>query len=219
VNKLVLQASAFSLVLLASSAYAGSIGTATVKDVTLDGEAATALSYGNGINPQSQGAGGGSTGFAAAFAGYGSGDWARLAAFDITADNGFAISTVALGSALTFTFDKTSGRAGSWTMSNTDQANNVNMDLVFAMHTGGGSGAWLFDEQSIGAGKTLNGTWALNLLNNGGRYSGYSNLTIFGRNYQETKVVPPTKVPEPGTPATLALGMALLAFMARRRKS
>jgi hypothetical protein len=104
-------------------------------------------------------------------------------------------------------------------MSNTDQANNVNMDLVFAMHTGGGSGAWLFDEQSIGAGKTLNGTWALNLLNNGGQYSGYSNLTIFGRNYQETKVVPPTKVPEPGTPATLALGMALLAFMARRRKS
>ncbi|UUZ47205.1 PEP-CTERM sorting domain-containing protein [Massilia sp. B-10] len=95
------------------------------------------------------------------------------------------------------------------------------MDLVFALHTGGGSGAWLFDEQSIGAGETLKGTWALNLLNNANKYSGYSNLTIFGRNYDETTVVvvPPNKVPEPGTPATLALGMAMLGLVARRRKS
>ncbi|UUZ52822.1 hypothetical protein LP419_27080 [Massilia sp. H-1] len=109
-KKLVLQASALSLILF-GSAFAGSIGTATVNDVTLDGEHATLLSYGNGINPQSQGAGGGSTGFANAFSAYGSGDWTRLAAFGVNADDGASISTVALGSSLTFTFDKTTGRA------------------------------------------------------------------------------------------------------------
>jgi hypothetical protein len=126
----------------------------------------------------------------------------RLAAFGVNADDGESISTAAFGSALRFSFDKTSGRAGIWTLTNADLANAVELDLVFALHTGGGSGAWLFDEQKIGAGQTLNGTWALNLFNNGGKYSGYSNLTVFGRNFDATPIVatPPVVTPPVVTP-------------------
>ncbi|SHG40694.1 PEP-CTERM sorting domain-containing protein [Massilia sp. CF038] len=217
-KSIALKASVCALFLLAGSAHAGSIGTATINDVTLSGAPSDALSYANGINPQSQGKNGGSTGFAKDFASYGSGDWARLAAFDSKADDGTSISTTKLGSSLTFTFDKTNGRNGSWTLTNTDLLHAVDLDLVFAIHTGGGSGAWLFDDQQIGAGQTLNGSWALNLLNNGRQYSGYSNLTIFGRDFN---VIPPTdtKVPEPGTPASIVLGLGLLGVMMRRRKS
>lgn len=191
-----LRAALCSLAFFSSPAIAGTIGTATINDVTLGGASATVLSYGNGINPQSKGPRGGSTGFNTAFSSYGSGDWTRLAAFGVNADDGAALSSVALGSSLTLTFDKTNGRNGAWTLTNNDALNDVELDLVFAIHTGGGSGAWMFDEQTIGAGQTLSGSWALNLRNNGGNFSGYSNLTVFGRNLDAT----PAKAKDPIDP-------------------
>lgn len=234
VEKISLRAALCSLALLASPALAGTIGSATIHDVKLDGAQAIALSYGNGINPQSQGKNGGSTGFDAAFGPYGSGAWTRLAAFGASADDGFTLESAALGTSLALSFDKENGRNGGWTLSNQDAGNDVTLDLVFAIHTGGGSGAWLFDGLQIGAGETLSGNWALNLLNNGGKYSGYSNLTVFGRNLTATAKaptvkdpidppqdpvvgMPPAQVPEPSAWAMFALGLALLGWMGRKR--
>ena len=201
VKKPAIRAALCALVFCSSSVVAGTIGTATVADVTLGAANADKLSYGNGINPQSQGPRGGSYGFGPAFAGTGTGSWTRMAAFGSSADNGFQLSSSALGSPLTMSFDKTDGRNGAWTLTNNDAAKDVELDLVFAIHTGGGSGAFLFDEQLIAAGQTLNGTWALNLLNNGGQFSGYSNMTVFARNLTATpakaKAKEPVKEKEP----------------------
>ncbi len=232
VKKFALRAALCSLALSSSAVLAGTIGTATAADVTLDGISADLLSYGNGINPQSQGPRGGSFVFGPAFSATGTGAWTRLAAFGGTADNGFALSSTALGTSLTMSFDQTNGRHGGWTISNNDSANDVEVDLVFAIHTGGGSGAFLFDEQVINAGKTLTGSWALNLLNNGKQYAGYSNLTVFGRNLTATPItlkdpvkdeplapdaMPGKDVPEPATLGTMLLGLAVMGLMSRKR--
>ena len=163
----------------------------------------------------------GSSGFASDFALYGSKQgWTSIAAFDSGADNGVAISTSKLGTSLTFTFDKTDGRHGSWTVANNDLKNKVQLDLVFAMHTGGGSAAWLFDNEVLGAGAKTGGNWTLNALNPGGKLSDYSNLTIFARDLGKTAFqVPTTPVPEPESYVMLLAGLGLVGFMSRRRKA
>ena len=199
VKKSACRAALCALALCSSSVVAGTIGMATVADVTLGAVKADELSYGNGINPQSQGPRGGSVVFGPAFAATGTGDWTRLAAFGSSASNGVNLSSTALGGHLSMSFDKINGRNGGWTVTNNDAAKDVELDLVFAIHTGGGSGAFLFDQQLIAAGQTLNGTWTLNLLNNGGQFSGYSNMTVFARNLtaMPVKVKEPAKESEP----------------------
>jgi hypothetical protein len=204
----------------ANAAASGSAGKTAKSDVTLNGASADAVDYAGGINPQ-QGSNGNSSGFASDFALYGSKQgWTSIAAFGSSADNGVAISTSKLGTSLTFTFDKTSGRSGSWTVTNNDLKNNVTLDLVFAMHTGGGSSAWLFNDEVLGAGAKSGGSWTLNALNPGGKASDYSNLTIFARDISKTAFqVPTTPVPEPESYAMLLAGLGLIGFMSRRRKS
>ena len=214
-------AALFTSVLFATDAHAGSgsAGKTAKGDVTLNGAGADAVDYAGGVNPQ-QGKNGNSSGFASDFALYGSKQgWTSIAAFGSDADNGVAITTGKLGTSLTFTFDKTSGRTGSWTMANNDPNNNIKLDLVFAMHTGGGSSAWLFNDEVLGAGAKTSGSWTLNALNPGGKLSDYSNLTIFARDLSKTAFqVPTTPVPEPETYAMLLAGLGLIGFMSRRRK-
>ena len=224
VKKIAIRVSLCSLFLVGGSAKSGAIGSASINDVTLDGAHAIHLHYSNGVNSQSHGRNGSSSGFASALSSYGSGDWTRMAAFGVSADNRYTLNTSELGSSLSMSFDQSDARAGTWTVTNTDASNDVELDLVFAIHTGGGSGAWLFDALQIGAGETLSGTWALNLLNNGGKYSGYSNLTIFGRNFEAMEPAQPAPlpgtpaadVPEPGTWTSLFFGVGMLGFMRRR---
>jgi hypothetical protein len=208
--------------LFASNAHATWGGNTSKSDVTLNGAAADAVDYAFLVNPQGLFATkGGSGGFASDFALYGSKQgWTSIAAFGSRADNGVAISTNKLGTNLTFTFDKSDSRHGSWTMSNNDLKNNVKLDLVFAMYGGVGSSAFLFDNETIGAGATSNGSWTFNALTLFGSKAGYENLTIFARDVSKTAFeVPTTPVPEPETYAMLLAGLGLVGFMSRRRKT
>ncbi|MFP5393038.1 MAG: PEP-CTERM sorting domain-containing protein [Gammaproteobacteria bacterium] len=179
------------------SAGGGSVGQASAADVTLGGVAANQLVYSAGVNPQ-QGANGNTSGFAGAYAASGSGSWSDLAKFTSAAS---ATSTLS-GLVLTMAFSLADTRHGSWSISNSDPATSLALDLVFAMHTGGGSGAWLFDNYLLGAGATATGSWALNLLNHGGSLADYSNLTLFARNAVATAV------PQPSVPAPTPLASA-----------
>ncbi|MDQ1813929.1 PEP-CTERM sorting domain-containing protein [Massilia sp. CCM 9210] len=209
-------------VLFTSSAQATWAGNTSKSDVTLNGASADAADYAFLVNPQGFFATkGGSGGFASDFALYGSKQgWTSIAAFGARADNGVAVSTNKLGTNLTFTFDKTDGRHGSWTVANNDVKNNVKLDLVFAMYGGVGSSAFLFDNETLAAGSTSNGSWTFNALNLFGSKAEYANLTIFARDVSKTAFeVPTTPVPEPETYAMLLAGLGLVGFMSRRRKS
>ena len=208
-------------VLFASSAHATWAGNTAKTDVKLNGASADAVDYALLVNPQGFFATkGGSGGFASDFALYGSKQgWTAMAAFGSQADDGDAVSTHKLGTNLTFTFDKTDGRHGSWTVANNDAKNNVKLDLVFAMYGGMGSSAFLFDNENLAAGSTSNGSWTFNALTLFGNKANYGNLTIFARDVSKTAFeVPTTPVPEPESYVMLLAGLGLVGFMSNRRK-
>ena len=178
------------------SVAAGSAGT---EDVSYSGADSDACVISD-VNPQ-QGPGGNTGGFAGTF---GSG-WSLLAKID-------GSGNVSYGSLPGVTFSSSisgiPGTSGTWTLS-ADQA--VTLDLVFAMHASNRSGAFLFDDLSIGT--SGSGTWEINWPNSGGNIPNYSNLTLFVRD------VVVTPVPEPETYALMLAGIGAIGFIARRRKA
>jgi hypothetical protein len=195
-------AMAAASLLLAASAYAG-IGTASANDANLDGSPADDFAYMDGWNPQA-GPNGDTSGFAAAFSGSGVGAWSLLGKMPD--------SPTTWMSTLKFTYSGT-GDNGLWTVENLS-ANIITLDLVMAIHAGGQAGAWLFDDQTILPGQTLNGDWLIgwtvgNPTQN--NHPDFSNMTLFGRD------IIITQVPEPETYAMLLAGLAALGFMARRK--
>lgn len=203
--------------MIAVPAVAGTVGTASVKDVTLNTEAADFFKYASGVNPHGND---GSVGFATAFKDYGVGAWSHIADFETKVGKTQEDIASVFSGKLIFTFTNATGLKGTWTVKNSDTTMDLKLDLVFAMHTGGGSGAWLFNDQTVLAGQTLNGTWTQNMLNNGGRTGGFSNLTFFSRNLVGTPKIPTDipEVPEPASIATLGLGLGMLALLRRRKQ-
>ncbi|GGY47832.1 PEP-CTERM sorting domain-containing protein [Pseudoduganella albidiflava] len=199
-------AAASAILAFAFNAHAA-IGSASAADVTLDGQAADAFAYEAGWNPHA-GPNGDTSGFGTAFDGTGTESFSLLDKYDH--DEGFAN----LGP-LTFTFSETTGNNGLWTVTNTSATSNITLDLVFAIHAGNQGGAWLFDNQTVLAGQTLQGDWEIlwTVGQGQGNSPDFSNLTLFSRD------VVTTPVPEPGTYAMLLAGLAVTAVVRRRRKS
>ncbi len=190
---------------------------ASAADISLASEAADGFVYAAGLNAQGKP---GSSVFDDTF----KGNWDAIGGFSgaaVAKPNGLVQD-----GPLSFTFGiGTDGKQGTWSVTNNDMNNDVLLDLVFAMHTGGGSGAWLFNDVFFNAGETQDGQWFQRMLNNGNQVGGYSNVTFFAKDLTPTptpknKVPPetPTEVPEPATLGTLMLGLGMLGYMHRRRK-
>jgi hypothetical protein len=100
-----------------------------------------------------------------------------------------------------------SNKNGSWSFG-ADQS--VKLDLVFAMHAGGYSGSFLFDDLTLTANQTQTGTWNIKWVNGGGSNPDYSNASLWVREV--------TPVPEADAYAMLLAGLGLIGTIARRRR-
>lgn len=189
--------------LLAASASA-EIGTASAADVTLDGSPADAFAYQAGWNPHA-GPNGDTSGFGTAFDSFGTGSWTLLDKLD--SSSGFSNTGV-----MNFSFAEITGTNGTWSVTNTSPTQPFQLDLVFAVHAGGQAGAWLFDNQTVLPGQTLDGNWLINWTVGQGQANSpdFSNLTLFAREV--------TPVPEPATYGMLLAGLGVVGAIARRRK-
>jgi len=182
----------------------GSIGGASLDDVTLAGDNADKLVY-SSLNPMSTG----SLSFSLAFWNTGSLFWSTLETVD-----GKRLTDYSSRFDFTFGKDK-SGKSGTWSITNVSKKYDATLDLTLDIHASNASTAFLFDNTKIGAGKTLNGTWDIEWVNKGGQIPGFSNAVLFGRDLCLTTAIP--AVPEPATLPMLAGGLGLLAFVARRK--
>ncbi|WUR11219.1 PEP-CTERM sorting domain-containing protein [[Empedobacter] haloabium] len=180
------------------------VADASSADATLAGSPADAFVFVSGWNPHA-GPDGNRSGLAPAFDPYGSGAWTLLDKYDHRAD------FRNLGP-LRFTFSETSSTTGVWSVTNTSATTGVTLDLAFAIHAGSPGAAWLFDDQAILPGQTLDGTWEVRWTNRAGVPPDFSSLALFGRDV----VLAP--VPEPGAVGMVLAGLGVL-FLRRREEN
>lgn len=204
-QRLAAAAATFALAACATFNAHAAIGSASAADVTLEGQPADAFAYQDGWNPHS-GPNGDTSGYGTAFDAYGTGPFELLD----RADNNAGFGNMGT---LTFTITGTNGNSGAWTVTNTSATDIVTLDLVFALHAGNGGGAWLFDDETIVPGATLEGGWRIlwTVGQGGENHPDFSNVTIFGRDMVTTPI------PEPGAYAMPLAGLAVTMVVARRK--
>jgi hypothetical protein len=176
----------------------GALGGPSTGDVTLAGSDAN-LCIVSGVNPQQ---GGGNTGLATIPAAWGT---------DFVIGDGYNAAGAAAqnNSTITSTFGLTNSKAGTWSLAGP----NGSYDIVVAMHFGGGSTFFLFDDFQL-TNVAAVGTWVQQGLNNGGQIADYSNFNIyFGAGEGGTNV------PLPGTLALVAVAALGLARLKAKQKA
>ena len=159
-----------------------SVGTASTDDVTLGGTAADDCVIAEG-NAQ-----GGSQGDVSLFSGQGTFGTGWLLLAKVT---GNPVQGNAGGALITIGLPSPSGTSGSWSVSSNE---SILLDLVFAMHAGHRTGAFLFEDEALVANVTESGAWEIEWVNGGSQNPAYSNLTIFYRDPRLTVPVPGTLV-------------------------
>lgn len=188
-------------------------GASTASDVTLGGAAAGsyALVQHGEINPIQS-----TAGFDTQFSGAGTSVWTQAQTVESSNSNVLTLTDKLSSDSLTFSFTQASGgTSGTWSVTNTN-AQNTTLDLVLSFHAGNNVGSFLFDNQSIAAGQTLNGDWQIQWLNNAGNSQSvptFSNMAFYTGSVQFTSAVP-----EPSTYAMMLGGFGLMGFIARRRR-
>lgn len=195
----------------AASNASARVAGASTDDVTLQGAAADRCHL-SLVNPQ-----GGPNGDASAFSAAFGSNWSLLAKIDssgrITPDPA-AAGPASLD--LDFGLRARTNTAGTWTVMSD---RSITLDLVFAMHAGGTTTAFLFDNEALAARTLAAGDWTIEWRNNGNRVPAYSNLTLFYRDVSATTPsAPPSEVPLPGALGLLAAGAACLALSRRRAR-
>jgi len=177
----------------------GSIGGASVDDVTLAGDNADKLAY-SYLNPLV---------FGLAFSNSGSLFWSTLEVTD-------GKHVADYSSRFDFTFaESATGKTGTWSITNVSKKYDATIDLALDIHATSAGTAFLFDATKIAAGQTLTGTWDIEWLNSKNQIPSLSYAVLYGRDLCLTTAIP--AVPEPATLPMLAGGLALLAFVARRK--
>jgi hypothetical protein len=193
-----LAALAFGGPVLAAVCTGVSVGAADTSDVTFAAAASDSCVV------STENAQAGPNGNPSAFSGtFGSG-WSLLGKVTGTSGN-----SSLNGVDFTWGFTQTTNKLGTWSLTTSQSAT---FDLVFAMHAGGRTGSFLFDDQTMIGNQLTSGTWAIEWLNNGGQVPDFSNLTLFARD------VVTTPVPEPETYAMMLAGLGMMGYMARRRR-
>jgi hypothetical protein len=184
-------------------------GASSANDVTLSHHSADqfALVQGSQINPVNS-----TAGFASQFfgtTGVAASDW--VLAGTVETSNNMVFSDKVLGDQLTFSLAQAqSGTNGTWSITNSRNVNTV-FDLVLSFHAGNNVGSFLFDHLTVGAGQTVTGDWLIQWLNNAGNANSvptFSNVAFYT-----------APVPEPSTYAMMLGGLALMGYVARRRKA
>lgn len=185
------------------------IGNASTEDVRLNGADSDACVI-SGVNPQ-QGPNGNTSGFHTEFGG----GWSlltKIASGGSISPNPSTINGVTFFTS-GFTEDA-NNNSGTWSLS-TDVS--AKFDLVFALHASPYSGAFLFDNESLVANTTEQGTWVIEWNNKRGNVPDYSNLTLFVRDV-ETLKRPQGVLPEPATWLLVLSGLVAATTRMRRRK-
>lgn len=186
------------------------VGKASVDDVKLAGENADKLAYSSGDSLTVFGPT--TAGFNTAFKSSGTGSWDTL-----YKENYVGFFDLDFSRAFDFGFTESrDGKTGTWTITNVSKTLDATLDLALSLNgVNAGSTTFLFDNQAIGAGQTLTGSWNIEWLNNGGKTARFDDAVIFGRDLSFKAVSP---VPEPGTLPMLAAGLALVGLLARRAR-
>lgn len=121
---------------------------------------------------------------------------------------------------LSFSVTATPGSSGSWTLTgidtNEDAPLNFPTSLDFLVGLKGGTeyALWGFDDANVDGSDT--GTFSIVFTNNGGNNPALSNLIVFGREAGGGTV---SAIPEADTHAMLLAGLALVGFVARRKRA